>query len=120
LDAIFIEAQVALKEARKPVPTSTARHRASRMVFAPNIRAQSTLESPWRERPQDLYEYAPCGYLTTLPDHSIVQVYATFLDWTGFSGEALIGGGSQISCREFQDLLQVTSRRVAAETGQRI
>ncbi|SFL36987.1 sensor domain-containing protein [Geodermatophilus ruber] len=47
---------------------------------------------------EDLYEHAPCGYLSTRPDGTVVKVNATFLDWTGHRAEDVIG-------RPFQDLL---------------
>jgi serine/threonine-protein kinase RsbW len=56
-----------------------------------------------RDLPEDsaeeLYEDAPCGYLSTLPDGEIVKVNATFLRWTEFRREELVGR------RRFQDLL---------------
>src|SRR5919199_4168916 len=57
------------------------------------------LAVPWDEDPGDLYEQAPCGYLTTLPDGTIVRVNGTFLGWTGFRRSDLIGR------RRFRDLL---------------
>ena len=38
---------------------------------------------------EDLYENAPCGYLSAAPDGTIVRVNATFLRWTGFTREDL-------------------------------
>ncbi|GAB3360546.1 SpoIIE family protein phosphatase [Modestobacter lapidis] len=38
----------------------------------------------------DLYENAPCGYLSTLPDGTIVKVNRTFCAWTGLAGEQLL------------------------------
>ena len=35
------------------------------------------------EDPADLYENAPMGYLSTLPDGRIVKVNRTFCAWTG-------------------------------------
>ncbi|HET6628085.1 MAG TPA: SpoIIE family protein phosphatase [Nocardioidaceae bacterium] len=49
--------------------------------------------------PEKLYEQAPCGYLSTTPDGSIVKVNTTFLTWTGYSREDLVG------VRSFVDLL---------------
>jgi serine/threonine-protein kinase RsbW len=46
------------------------------------------LRVPWDEDPGDLYEHAPCGYLTTLPDGTIVRVNETFLAWTGYDWAA--------------------------------
>ncbi|MFI7544991.1 SpoIIE family protein phosphatase [Actinoplanes sp. NPDC049599] len=57
------------------------------------------LRIPWDEDPGDLYEHAPCGYLTTLPDGTIVKVNETFLAWTGYERAQLIGQ------RRFRDLL---------------
>jgi sigma-B regulation protein RsbU (phosphoserine phosphatase) len=48
---------------------------------------------------EDLYDHAPCAYLSTLPDGTIVKVNATFLTWTGFERSELIGR------RRFQELL---------------
>jgi sigma-B regulation protein RsbU (phosphoserine phosphatase) len=41
--------------------------------------------------PEALYERAPCGYLSTLPDGTIVKVNATFLALTGYERAALVG-----------------------------
>jgi serine/threonine-protein kinase RsbW len=57
------------------------------------------LRLPWDDDPDDLYEHAPCGYLTTLPDGTIVKVNQTFLTWTGYARTELIGR------RRFRDLL---------------
>ncbi|WP_236718020.1 SpoIIE family protein phosphatase [Actinoplanes sp. TFC3] len=57
------------------------------------------LRVPWEEDPGDLYEHAPCGYLTTLPDGTIVRVNETFLAWTGYARSQLVGQ------RRFRDLL---------------
>ncbi len=57
------------------------------------------LRLPWDEDPDDLYEHAPCGYLTTLPDGTIVKVNQTFLTWTGYARGELVGH------RRFRDLL---------------
>jgi len=57
------------------------------------------LRVPWEEDPGDLYENAPCGYLTTLPDGTIVKVNETFLAWTGY------GRGELVGRRRFRDLL---------------
>src|SRR4051794_6686362 len=57
------------------------------------------LRVPWDDDPGELYEHAPCGYLTTLPDGTIVKVNETFLSWTGYERTALVGR------RRFRDLL---------------
>jgi serine/threonine-protein kinase RsbW len=56
------------------------------------------------ESADDLYEHAPCGFLSTLPDGTIVRVNQTFLDLTGFRREDLVAK------RRFQDLLTVGGR----------
>jgi sigma-B regulation protein RsbU (phosphoserine phosphatase) len=50
------------------------------------------------ENAEELYDNAPCGYLSTLPDGTIAKVNATLLTWTGFAREELLG-------RRFQELL---------------
>jgi sigma-B regulation protein RsbU (phosphoserine phosphatase) len=52
---------------------------------------------------EDLYENAPCGYLSLLPDGRIFKVNATFLNWTGYAKDQLIG-------RLLRDLLSVPAR----------
>jgi phosphoserine phosphatase RsbU/P len=39
----------------------------------------------------DLYEDAPCGYLSTAMDGTIVRVNRTFLKWTGYDLKDLVG-----------------------------
>jgi sigma-B regulation protein RsbU (phosphoserine phosphatase) len=39
----------------------------------------------------DLYENAPCGYLSLSPDGRIVKVNRTLADWLGMASEALMG-----------------------------
>ena len=56
------------------------------------------------ETAEDLYEHAPCGYLSTLPDGTIIRVNQTLLGWTGFSREELVGR------RRFVDLLTAGGR----------
>lgn len=52
----------------------------------------------------ELYDGAPCGYLTTLLDGTIVRANARVAEWTGFAPEDLVGG------RRFADLLRVGGR----------
>jgi sigma-B regulation protein RsbU (phosphoserine phosphatase) len=59
--------------------------------------------------PAELYENAPCAYLSTLPDGTIIKTNATFLAWTGYDRDALVGK------RRFQDLL-ATGDRIFYET----
>ena len=48
--------------------------------------------------PAALYDRAPCGYLSTAPDGTIVKVNDTFQTWTGYRADGLVG-------RRFVDLL---------------
>ncbi|MET9959983.1 SpoIIE family protein phosphatase [Streptomyces sp. NPDC006326] len=50
---------------------------------------------------EDLYESAPCGYLSTMMDGTIAKINNTLLDWLGLSREAVVG------TRRFPDLLTV-------------
>lgn len=51
------------------------------------------------ESAEDLYENAPCGYFSTLPDGTFARVNLTFLKWLGYSREELVGR------KRFQDFL---------------
>jgi PAS domain S-box-containing protein len=57
-----------------------------------------------QENLEDLYEHAPCGYVSTFPDGLFAKVNQTFLDWIGYTRTELLGGV------RFQDLLTVGSR----------
>jgi serine/threonine-protein kinase RsbW len=59
---------------------------------------------PLEESALDLYEHAPCGYLSLDPDWQILRVNHTFCDWTGFDADELVG------LRRFPDLLSVGGR----------
>ena len=48
---------------------------------------------------EDLYENAPCGYLAAYPDGRIARVNQTFLSWTGYRRDELVG------VRRFVELL---------------
>jgi sigma-B regulation protein RsbU (phosphoserine phosphatase) len=52
---------------------------------------------------EDLYENAPCGYLSIRPDGRIFKVNQTLLDWLGFSREQLVG-------RPLRDMLHIGAR----------
>jgi len=56
----------------------------------------------------DLYENAPCGYVSLSPDARIVKVNRTLADWLGTPSEALVG-------RSFHELLSFGGR-IAFET----
>ncbi|MFJ2261716.1 PP2C family protein-serine/threonine phosphatase [Streptomyces sp. NPDC087844] len=53
---------------------------------------------------EDLYEHAPCGYLSTLLDGRIAKVNTTLLAWLGYERDDLLGR------RHFSDLLTVGGR----------
>lgn len=40
---------------------------------------------------EELYDRAPCGYITTAPDGRILKVNQTFLTWTGYGRDDLAG-----------------------------
>jgi PAS domain S-box-containing protein len=56
------------------------------------------------ENAQEMYETAPCGYISTLADGMIVRVNQTLLDWTGYAREDLV------SSKRLQDLLTVPGK----------
>ncbi|EIM26006.1 ATP-binding protein [Microvirga lotononidis] len=53
------------------------------------------------ETAEELYENAPCGYLSTLPNGTIVKANQTFLTWIGLDRKEIVGH------RCFQDLLNI-------------
>lgn len=50
---------------------------------------------------EELYESAPCGYLSTLMDGTIARINGTLLDWLGLTREEVVGR------RRFTDLLTI-------------
>jgi sigma-B regulation protein RsbU (phosphoserine phosphatase) len=52
---------------------------------------------------EDLYEHAPCGYLSLQHDGRIFKVNATFATWVGIPVQGLVG-------RRLHDLLTVSGR----------
>jgi serine/threonine-protein kinase RsbW len=52
--------------------------------------ARAHLDQLLEDDPADLYENAPCGYLSTLPDGTIVKVNRTFCAWTGLTPDQLL------------------------------
>jgi PAS domain S-box-containing protein len=58
----------------------------------------------FEESADDLFEHAPCGYLSAAPDGTIARVNETFLRLTGHRREALVGA------KRFQELLTVGGR----------
>jgi phosphoserine phosphatase RsbU/P len=66
----------------------------------PDARFSALLE----DSVEDLYEYAPCGYLSTLLDGTIAKINATLLAWLGLERAQVVG------VRRFADLLTVGGR----------
>ena len=56
------------------------------------------------ESAEELYEDAPCGYLSQLPDGTIARVNRTFCTWTGYTADELVGK------RRWVDLLNAGGR----------
>ena len=65
---------------------------------------KSNVQLPVRERLFDLLESAPCGFVSTLEDGTIVYANQTFARWVGQTPEALTQGVA------FQDCLTVPTR----------
>ena len=63
--------------------------------------SESEPRPAYEESAEEVYENAPCGYLSTAPDGRIVKVNETFLSWIGCSRDELILG------KRFADLLTV-------------
>ncbi|GFN00954.1 hypothetical protein Sfulv_57640 [Streptomyces fulvorobeus] len=67
-------------------------------------REQEPLSVLLEDSAEDLYENAPCGYLSTLLDGQIAKVNGTLLRWLGYRREDLVGR------RHFSDLLTIGGR----------
>ncbi|HEY8610547.1 MAG TPA: ATP-binding protein [Roseomonas sp.] len=52
---------------------------------------------------EDLFENAPCGYISAEPAGRIIKVNQTFTAWTGYGRDQLVG-------RRFQDLLNIAGK----------
>ena len=63
----------------------------------------NTAGAPPDEDLEDLYENAPCGYLSLQPNGRIVKANATFSTWIGFSVDDLL-------TKRLHDLLNVAGR----------
>lgn len=57
-----------------------------------------------QEQAEDLYDNAPCGYLSVLPDGTILKVNRTLLTWLGYQREEFPAQ------KRFQDLLSIGGR----------
>ncbi|TKK90430.1 PAS domain S-box protein [Herbidospora galbida] len=67
-------------------------------------RQQATFGELLEDSAEDLYENAPCGYLSTLLDGQIAKVNTTLLKWLGYRRDELVGR------RSFSDLLTIGGR----------
>ncbi|MEU6284295.1 SpoIIE family protein phosphatase [Streptomyces sp. NPDC047028] len=76
---------------QQPDPHEAGDEKASNAAFA------ALLE----DSAEELYESAPCGYLSTLMDGTIAKVNTTLLGWLGLEREAVVGH------MRFTDLLTV-------------
>ncbi|WP_432026012.1 PP2C family protein-serine/threonine phosphatase [Streptomyces sp. 1222.5] len=79
------------REAGAPEPTGTGGEARTDAAFS------ALLE----DSAEDLYEAAPCGYLSTLMDGTIAKINTTLLDWLGLAREDVVGR------KRFADLLTV-------------
>lgn len=71
----------------------------------------ATFSALLEDSAEDLYERAPCGYLSTLLDGTIAKINTTLLNWLGHQRGDLVGR------KTFSDLLTVgggsTTRRTS-------
>ena len=72
-------------------------------MTGPDTLTASPQAAPFDESPEELYERAPCGYLSALDDGTIVRVNQTLLDWTGYTREAVLG-------RSLRDFLPIPAK----------
>ncbi|MEU3827501.1 SpoIIE family protein phosphatase [Streptomyces sp. NPDC029080] len=82
------------RNGQQPDPHGTGDERTSDATFA------ALLE----DSAEELYDHAPCGYLSTLMDGTIAKINTRLLDWLGLRREAVVGR------MRFTDLLTVGSR----------
>jgi PAS domain S-box-containing protein len=54
-------------------------------------KTEAPVELSEEESAEELYELAPCGYLTTTLDGRIFKVNKTLLEWLGYEREELVG-----------------------------
>lgn len=72
--------------------------------MAPDAFSPRAAHALFEETAEDLYEHAPCGYLSTLPDGTIVRINQTLIEWTQHTRDALLSG------MKFQALLAIGSK----------
>ena len=59
-------------------------------MTAPPERARAA-DGPPAENAEDLYENAPCGYVSTLPDGTVARINATLLSWLQRERHEVVG-----------------------------
>src|ERR1700710_1895225 len=64
------------------------------------MRSEPTAGAGESEDLKDLFEHAPCGYVSALANGRITKVNQTFATWIGFEKDRLVG-------RRFFDLLNI-------------
>ncbi|MEU7424871.1 SpoIIE family protein phosphatase [Streptomyces sp. NPDC040750] len=74
-----------------PEPTGTGDEAGTDAVFTAML----------EDSAEDLYDSAPCGYLSTLMDGTIAKINKTLLDWLGLERESVVGR------TRFADLLTI-------------
>ena len=67
-------------------------------------RTDAALVALLEQSAEELYDFAPCGYLSTLMDGTIVRINATLLEWLGLERDAVVGR------MRFSELLTVGGR----------
>lgn len=67
-------------------------------------RVEASFAALLEDSVEDLYENAPCGYLSTLLDGTIAKINGTLLGWLG------LDRGQVVGVRRFTDLLTVGGR----------
>jgi sigma-B regulation protein RsbU (phosphoserine phosphatase) len=76
---------------RATAPISARRGKSFRRCKRLSESKANQRPEPASENFEDLFEHAPCGYLTLSPDGRIARVNQTFCTWTGYSPGYFIG-----------------------------
>src|SRR5687768_456363 len=59
------------------------------------------VETFLEESAEELYENAPCGYVSSLPDGTIIKINQTLLRWLGYQQDEVL------YTKKFQNLLTI-------------
>jgi len=73
------------------------------MISTPSEKIETAVVAE-QDNTDDIYENAPCGHISTLPDGTIIRINATLLSWLGYTSDQVVGR------RRFTDLLTVGGR----------